>query len=288
MKIGTIGYFAVLALYSCNAGSAEMPFLQTQSSARTEAMGGAIAGMAGNSNSVFGNPAALSSLKGSELSFSHFEYYGGIRHETVSAVSELANGTALGLSLVYINNGEQDRRDIFGVRSGNFTPFQLVPTLSFSTAINKDISFGANVKVPYENIDDYSSAKVVFDLAAFLNVGEGFSAGINFQNLGLYENPPANLKAGMGYFSASLSAGLDLNCRPGGPSALGLGLEGTVLEGFPLRAGIKYDTGEAFNLLNSLSFGFGVKITQLSLDYAFKLREDLGNTHYVTAVVRFK
>ena len=277
---------ALLFALSCQGATPILAFLRTQGSARIESMGGVTAGIDGDINSVFGNPAALSVISGYEFAFSHYEYYGGIRHETASAVSQLGNGTTLGLSVVYINNGEQERRDIFGVQDGSFTPFQVLPTLSFAKSVSKGFSLGANVKVPYENIDNYSSAKVVFDLAAFIEAGEGLSVGVNFQNFGLYSDLPVNIKAGFGYSAGILSGGLDCNYETGQSAVLGLGLEGAVVDGFCIRAGMKYDMGETFSLINSMSFGFGVKIDPIRLDYAFKMDESLGNAHFVTISIK--
>lgn len=263
-------------------------FLKNPVGARPVGMGEAFAGLSNDINGIFYNPASISFISNYSLSFSHIEFVQGIRYELLSGLIPIDAGSSGAISIIYINNGVQERRDIFGTVNGEFTPYQIVPVLTFAKNITASFSLGANVKLPYETIDTYSSMKVVFDIAGFYKTDKNYSFGLNLQNIGVYDNLPVNLKLGAAYQNNIIQAGFDVNIPYRSNVSFNLGAEVKILENCFLRGGLRYKTGDIFNFINNVTLGLGVKFDIITFDYGFKIYDELGNTHFVSLIVNIK
>ena len=187
-----------------------------------------------------------------------------------------------------MNNGAQERRDLNGVVTGEFTPYQFVPQLSLAAEVIKGFSLGLSLKVPYEVIDDYANLKPLFDLGANLKVIERLYAGVNAQNLGASENLPGNLRAGLAYIGREINLCLDYSAPAQAVSTLSLGLEVKALEMFTFRAGYRNKLGVSAGFENGISAGFGAKIEMINIDYGYKTYGELGATHYLSLALGLK
>ncbi|MFH1825009.1 MAG: PorV/PorQ family protein [Candidatus Firestonebacteria bacterium] len=263
-------------------------YLRNSIGAKPVSMGEASGGLADDVYSIFYNPAGISFVDNYSLLFSHIEFFQGIRYEITSGIIPVSKNTSIGISAIYINNGLQEKRDISGNPGGEFAPYQIIPIISFGKNLTSEISIGANVKIPYEVIDDYSNFKVLFDLAGFFKANSNYSFGINLQNVGVYENLPINLKLGAGYNDNLLKMGFDINIPYKSSMIFNLGGEIKVIENLFLRGGLKYKLYTNFDFISNVTLGFGFKFDIFSIDYGFKYYDELGNTHFVSLVVNFK
>lgn len=283
-KTGVIFLFLVWIAGNC-PGAASYSYLNNPAGARPVGMAEAFAGMPGNINGLYYNPASLFGLKTSVLNFSHAEFLPGVRYEYAGAAFILP-GAVLGVSAAYVNNGTQERRDLNGVPAGEFTPYQFIPQVTLAAEMLNGLSLGFSFKMPYEVIDDYSDYKPFFDIGVNAGLGPQFYAGLSAQNIGTFADAPANLKAGLTYLGKELNLCLDLNIPYRGVSTISLGLEILTLEKITFRTGYRYKIGEANNTLEGLTAGFGVQFDILSLDYGYKLYDELGATHFISLAVR--
>lgn len=265
-----------------SAATTDSVYLRNSIGAKPVSMGDAFAGFGADANSVFYNPASLARMTGYSLFLSHIEFIQGARYEVASGAAVLGNNSAMALTCYYISNGSQEKRDINGILEGEFTPIQIVPMLSFAGAVTEQISLGANVKLPYEVIDDFSSLKVLFDIAGFIKLDDNFSAGINLQNIGTYNNLPVNLKAGIGFRSGPLRSGFDVNIPDKADVIYNAGAEYMVIDNLFVRAGLKYQYNSTADFYTNFSFGFGYKIEIFTIDYGFRMFDTLGNTHFIS------
>ena len=266
-------------------GAVNFSYLNNPAGARPAGMAEAFTGMPGNIDGLFYDPAALSGIKHTTLSFSHIEFLQGVRYEYAVAAIPLA-GAVLGAGAVYVNNGVQERRDINGVVTGDFTPYQIIPQLTVAAELLKDISLGLSFKLPYEVIDDYSNYKPFFDIGINAKVIEHLYAGASARNLGTSENTPAEFRAGLAYTGTELNLCADLmNIPEQGNSTFSVGLEVKAIELLVLRAGYRYKFGAANDTLEGLTAGFGVRFDTLALDYGYKLYDVLGATHFFSLTI---
>jgi len=260
-------------------------YLRNSIGAKPVSMGEAFTGLSNDVYSIFYNPAGISSISNYSFLFSHIEFLQGIRYEIASGIIPVYKSTSIGISAIYINNGVQEKRDIYGGLTCEFIPYQIIPIVSFGKNITDEISLGANLKIPYEVIDDYSNFKVLFDFAGFFKVNSNYSVGINLQNVSVYENLPINLKLGVGYSDAMLKIGFDVNIPYKSSLIFNAGSELKVIENLFLRGGLRYKLYTNFNFVSNITLGFGFKYDVLYIDYGFKVYDELENTHFISLVV---
>lgn len=285
--------FAILLVLVCSAAlkaedTVSLAYLKNPVGARPVGMGETFTGLSNDINCVFYNPAALSSMSKYSFSFSHIEFLQGIRYELLSGLIPVGAGSSGAISVIYINNGLQEKRDAYGVVEGDFTPYQVVPIFSFAGNIAGGLSLGGNVKLPYESIDTYNSIKVVFDFAGFYRADKNYSFGVNLQNIGAYNDLPVNLKLGAAYQDNFLQAGLDVNIPYRSNISLSSGAEIMVVNNCFIRGGLRHKMGEKFDLVSNITLGFGFIYDIFSLDYGFKMYDELGNTHFISLIVKLK
>ena len=279
-KTGVIFFALALAVGSC-LGSTNFSYFKNPAGAKPAGMAEACAGLSGELFGLYYNPASISGIRELLLGFTHSEFIQGTRYEYGAFVLPL-KGTALGISLAYINNGSEERRDIYGVVTGEFTPYQLIPQVTAATEAFPGFSLGLSLKLPYEVIDDYSSYRYLFDAGVQIGLVENLNAGISILNLSAADNMPVNLKAGLSYTDSKLTLCLDFNMQNQYASTLSLGFEAKAIEMLSFRAGYRYCLGAANDNTGGLTAGFGARFDSLILDYGYRPYGDLGGTHFVS------
>ncbi|OGF46582.1 MAG: hypothetical protein A2231_01245 [Candidatus Firestonebacteria bacterium RIFOXYA2_FULL_40_8] len=284
-KTGVI-FFLFLAVGSC-PGATSFSYLNNPAGARAVGMAESFAALPGDVFSLNYNPASTAYLKQTAMGFTHAEFIQGTRYEYAAIAFPVSKAVA-GFSAIYINNGAQERRDINGVVSGEFTPYQLVPQASIAAEVLQGFSLGLNLKVPYEVIDDYSNYKPLFDIGANLKIDERIYAGVNAQNLGTGADLPVNLKAGLAYMTEKLNFCIDYNAPTLAVSTVSMGFEVKALGMLVFRAGYKYKLGTVVDAESGVSGGFGARLDTLNIDYGYKSYGELGGTHFVSLTFALK
>ena len=276
-------------------------------------MGGTVSAGAQGAESLFQNPAALARLKPdspSEIavgydSFLETEYQGAAVY-----ARPLGPDGALAAGVVYASQSPQTGYDALGNASGSFTPLDFAAGAGYARRLGP-VDVGGGLKVINSALDGRSGTTAALDIGAVFrhcdDLGEGpVDIGASVQNFG-----PA-LKLG------SSSDPLPFRARVGGlwRASPTFDLQGDMVfpvdrdpyeavgieARFPfeitgasrpwsaaLRAGYdgSRDQGGMNGWLAGMSFGGGLDMAALRVDYAWVGLGELGGANRVTLAFRF-
>jgi len=273
-----------------NSGTTAAGFLKLDGSARAAAMGGAFAGVSGESSVVFYNPAGLANTDDTALSFTHNFMFEDIFCDWISFMHNTKYGE-FGAGVQYLSYGNIKRISETDVDSGTMSPYDMALTLSHGRTIG-DFSAGMNLKFVSSKIEDSAFAVCADFGGIYKMMNDDLSLGAVIQNLGTpmkfldTSNPlPLNFRVGGQYntdYNWTFAA--DLNIPAYGMVNACAGVE------------YNYDAGQNINILGRLGYatrtsldggltgvtaGFGVKYNSYQFDYAFVPLGDLGLTHKI-------
>ncbi len=301
------------------AGTYAYSFLKIPAGAKAPSMGGAHAALSHDAYGVYYNPAGISQIEGSEITGSYNNYLADIQGGFVSYVFDWSNRGKLGMSVNYLNHGSTPRTDEIGNDLGEFGGGDIAIALTFArrwvgeadeSAYQADdsgtdsfpgwsgLGFGVSTKFIYESIDDYSSDGIALDLGLIYALKDqrtrlGFSAtNLGFQLKGLssgHKDPiPGIVRLGIAHRlkAAPFTVAVDGVQPFDNDIHVAAGVNFTQFQPVELRAGYStlgedYKTGSDSDNFGGLTFGFGLKLKQVTLDYAFLPFADLGTSHRI-------
>ncbi|HEY7726819.1 MAG TPA: PorV/PorQ family protein [Candidatus Eisenbacteria bacterium] len=280
------------------AGESGFAFLKVGIGARAMGMGGAYVAEANDPTAVYWNPAGLSGLGGTQVTFMHNEWIQDFRQDfagvAVPAFARGAGGIAVGLSTFY--SDELERRSDTGVLLGHFGFNDLLATGSVAYPITPAFTGGLSAKYVREMIDQENAASVAFDIGGrYVVPRTAFALAAAVQNVGTdakFETEsfglPRTIRVGASnewsFATAHSGARLSGEFRKstGEDSRVQLGGEFTYKETASLRAGYKFGYDE-----ERASFGLGLSRDRFTFDYALvPLSADLGSTHFFSLTAR--
>jgi len=299
---------AASAMLSCPAfvlagnsqGTSAFQFLQLGVGARPAAMGEVFAGVAGDVNAIYWNPAGLADLERRELSVTHAFWLEGITYSNI-ACGQPALGGTVGAAFNVLNTGDIQKVDNTGLRtSENYSMAEVMGILSYARRTG-DLALGANLKYLSSSIEEESAHAFAVDMGALYSGlrawGRKLNVGLSVQNIGTKaryvseENSlPVIVRAGG---SLELVNGLlvasdldyaekELDLHAGAEYSRAFGA--LVLA---VRGGYKSDTVKELGALSGLTAGLGVKWSDYQLDYAWNSFTDLGITHRISLGIKF-
>jgi len=310
-----------------DAGKTSAAFLKIGAGARAAGMANAFSGISDDATAIYWNPAGLAFIPPGvfEINASHNEWFESIKHDFVGFAyrkkdSDVSWGGAFyGL---YIPS-EIERRA--GINEND--PFEpLTPVEGYFGAYDMAISVGAgynaqkisrglylggSVKIINQTIDDVAGWGAAFDAGGIYHFKKGsspFSFAALFQNIGTpiklarQSYPlPFTFRMALSYkrkisdenrpLNISFETAFPVDNYP----FFHLGAEYYITKIFAVRAGYRYrlyalELGD----ISGLAAGAGMKIPfgrnredEISLDYAFNPYGELGNSHRISASLRF-
>lgn len=296
--------FTIMALalpacgYASGAGTTAASFLKVAMSPRAVGMAGAFSALADDSGAVFVNPAGIAQFDKQEIGLGFTTYLQDAKMGNLSYAGTVAD-SRFGVGLTFMNVGGIEKRglnDAVGVvpELGSFSSNDLAVSLAYAKAdampkVLDDLDAGLALKFIRSAIDTKSATALAVDAGVIYHASEKMNLALALQNLGTKmkfvddaDPLPLNLKAGMLYkpqpklnLTAELNQYLlDEKFYPA------LGAEYWFRNSFALRGGYKfgYDTSNLGSEVG-LSLGFGVKVADLGVDYAYLPFGDLGNVH---------
>jgi len=302
-----------------SAGSTSAAFLKIGVGARAVAMGGAYTAISGDPYGLFWNPAGLAAVEDKTLVFTHNEYFAGLSQEYMGynmpgsgikfLPGRVKNGV-LGLSMNYFYTGkdlerrsgnyESDPLNPISPVEGKFRAYDLALSLGYGFNYSRDLKLGAALKFIRQSIDSESGSSAALDLGALYDfdlLGRGVTAGFAVQNLGpgikFIEKRyplPLTFKAGLSrrLYAKSLLMAFDISKPIDNYPSAALGLEQQFGGKLFLRTGYRYrQYGNESGGWSGFSMGFGFVSGRFSFDYALSPFGDLGNTHRLSAALRF-
>jgi len=282
-------------LFASGPGTTSATFLKISVGARPAGMGEAFVAVADNADTIVYNPAGLAGLEKREFSAMHLEYLQNIKYDSLSYAHPFSFGT-MGVSLGYLYMNDLKRtlyyeEEIYS-ENGNFGACDRTLNLGFGRNFGTSDSFGINLRLIRETLDDLSAEAYSADFG-FLHrqPGSPLSIGMALQNVGttikfieVREKLPVIFKAGAAVriIDEKLTIAFEL-CKPSDNyPELKIGSELKMFDVFAARLGYRYRTwatGNDLGPLSGLTAGLGIKIYEYNIDYAFIPYGDLGGTH---------
>lgn len=298
-------------------------FLAIGVGGRPLGMGGAYVSLVNDVTSGYWNPGALARLNYPQFSLMHDERFGNlVNYDYGSVALPWGTNATLGLSVIRLgvddvpntkgalidlnNNGyfdQGDRIDYSQIKFFNAADWAFIAT--YSKKQSEKLSYGVNLKVISRSIDDGSAWGIGFDVGAIYNVSPKFRVGANLQditttllawNTGRNELITPTAKIGGSYdipffTTGRITPAVDFDVRFENRKFASLANVGPV--SFDMHAGLEYGFKDLFALrvgyndVKQLTFGAGVKLPKLNLDYSFAKfdgNDQLGNTHRISVI----
>lgn len=279
-------------------GTTGSEFLTFDTSARGIAMGGAAVATSNDSSSIYWNPAGLAQVPRFSASFMHAQYLAGITYNAASVARRVNDASVIAGGVRYLDIGSIQGTNINGVNNGTFHPRSYLAELGWGQAIydlsdsEVDVSMGVSVKYLYTDmVEKASGYGGDFGVhSRFYGNSLTYDFAMAIQNMGIgqrfdkvRDSLPTRVRFGAGV-------------RPYKPLLLTLetiapiydapyaaaGAEYTVdvqknVQG-ALRFGANTLTYDSLGLTSILTFGLGLKVSDLSFDYALAPSGQLGET----------
>lgn len=315
---------STLNIYSQGTGNKYAgEFLAIGVGGRPLGMGGAFVSLVSDVTAGYWNPGALARINYPQFSLMHDERFGNlVNYDYGSVALPWGVNASLGLSVIrlgvddvpntqnawvdlnnngYFDNG--DRIDYSRISFFNAADWAFIAT--YSKRHSEKLSYGVNLKVISRSIDNGSAWGIGFDVGAIYNVTPKFRIGANLQditttllawNTGRKELITPTAKVGGSYDipffkTGRITPAVDFDVRFENRKFASLASVGPV--SFDMHAGVEYGFKDLFALrvgyndVKQLTFGAGVKLPKLNLDYSFAKfdgNDQLGNTHRISVM----
>jgi hypothetical protein len=162
-------------------------FLNLPNSARITALGGTLITVRDDdANLAFSNPAALNPLMHQQLAFNHSFHVADISHGYASYAHHFDKSGITGHAGVhYINYGDFDQTDEFGLLEGTFNAGEYAFTMGAGAQVYEHLAVGANLKFISSQFESYQSLGLAGDLAAtYFDTSRNLVFTFAFRNIG--------------------------------------------------------------------------------------------------------
>ncbi len=296
-KIRLAVVVSVMALGSAQANDAGYAFLKIAPGGRASAMG-AFTAVENEPQAISFNPAGLGITAKHEVAASHVELFENMRLEHVVFAHKALGGT-MGYSLLYLNEGTMEGRDINRNPTGSFTAGEYAAQVNYAGKLGEDVGYGFAIKGLHSKIENESGTGFAVDVgvnarvagvtiaASVLNFGKGPKLVSESSKL------PTTLNAGLAWQAGKgplLLADARQNIAETRFSAA-IGAEQELYELFFIRGGYIYTSDNNKDpdskVPRGLSAGFGLKMLGQRLDYAIVSLGELGYSHRITINLAF-
>lgn len=300
---------ALLIIFSSNSvysqANSTFNFLKLDIGARASSLGGSFNSQTNDVNSIFYNPAALSTLKNKQASVGFFKYLLDINSGNAAFSQRYKNIGYFGAGIRYINYGSFEKFDEQSNSLGTFTANEIALSLGYSNISKNNFHYGINLKFIYSKIDIYSSTAVAADLGILYSIPvTQWNFGVSLLNAGTQlseynstkEKLPVDLRVGISKKLEHLPLRVHFEIDNLTQNAdkffdrfknLSVGGEFDFSDNVKFRLG--YNNGDRQNLstgsslgVAGFSTGLGIKfLKSYSLDYAFNSMGKVGSTHRI-------
>lgn len=264
--------------------------------ARAIAMGEAYTAMADDVSSLYWNPAGIALLNQSQASFMYSQWLKDLAYHNASVATPLEYG-GLGASLSYLSYGDISAFDNQGNSAGSVNAYSAVATVG-GAFLSDSWSAGFNLKGVQGSLADVKATGVAADLGgSFIFpkevLGGTLRAAGSIRNLGTglqyidQKDPfPREWRGGLAaveMLNRKLNVSMDYGQQRDLDGSIYAGAEYWAMPYLALRAGYAGSGTES----NGIRAGLGLKIRNISFDYAFSPYGDLGLTHRYELSMRF-
>jgi hypothetical protein len=285
-----------------SAGQDTYHFLRNDIPPRTAALGGSFASMEGDPNSLFVNPAALTTVEGRKLAVSYMDHLLDIHAGTITFTLPESPMGFLAVGVMYYHYGSFDQTDPSAHSFGTFSASDLAVSVGTAYTIAENLSVGGSLKFIHSSISEYQSEAAAADIGGLYRIpGERISIGISLLHAGAQlssyagsnESLPTDLKIGITKRPEHLPVFLNLNFHGLNDSAVpfsdrlkqfSFGAEFEMSTTLQLRMGFNNRVRRDLRLgtgagLAGFSFGAGIEVSSIHFDYAFNSYGSIGGLH---------
>ncbi len=274
-------WLIVSSAFAGDAGQ-ETPF-SIGAGARALGMGGSFVSLADDASTIYYNPAGLPNLNYQEFSFMHIELFEGTTYNYASWVFPDSKLGGFGIGLFRIGTDDIERKD--GWLSGGFFGYshsQIM--LSYGQTIGNDFSFGGSFKIVNQTLDTLSDYGLGFDAGVSLGITDYISSGLIVRNIipaelelaSVSESAPMTIAGGLGLKNIALSHMTIFNSA--------VELEKTENRSIKVHAGGELLFNQVYAIRggydkDNMSFGAGLNLKRLKIDYAYKIMDNINDSH---------
>lgn len=229
--------------------------------ARDMSLGGALISEYNQGFNAFSNPALLSKVEKLEVGLSYFPMSLDRYIQTFSISQSLASVGGASLSVFNSGVSNIEGKDFYNNSTGDFNSSEGYVMLSFGSKLGSKLNAGLNIKVIFNNIDEYSAKGVAGDFGMLYDLSDKLTLSTVLNNIfGKY------LWDGLSAGSTSFEEQLP------GINSLAIKYDmSSVLESLPLSNVVLFSRADYMNVdnLNLSRVRSGVEVNYLS--YAFRL-----------------
>lgn len=309
-----------------NLGTAGAQFLQIPVGARSEAMGGAVVGLADDASAIFWNPAGIVKVKNVQAHFSYMNWFDLFDFNAASIVYNAGDLGTFGASMVMLTS---DEMEITTEEEPNgtgrfFDAGDLALGISYAKYLTDRFNVGITIKYVNQQIWNESASGFAFDIGTqyrldFQNLTiamcmTNFGADMQFDGpdldftyrkdnnfplsrlvpsrLSTDEYPlPLNFQVGIGfdvfeYDFVKMRGAIDVTHPNDNAERAHFGTEFSFYDRFYVRAGYKYNYDD-----QDFTFGAGANVplgsSAVYFDYAFSVYDILPSVHRVSLNLSF-
>ena len=296
------------------AGTVGAAFLKIEGGSRPAGLGGAFAGLANDINTIFWNPAGLTTVHDRELTAMQHFSFADINNQTIGyaqRIERLVWGASFLGSFTEIERRQGPTED----PDSTVTVGGFATGLSLAYPLGEALSIGGTAKIISEQLDIQNAFGAAADVGVVARLLDNrLGIGVAVQNAGVLdggENLPMAVRAGLAYRTWqqpaaeaetdtpmpaqelwALVADAHLPLLDANPS-FHLGIERWFYESVAIRLGYRIGLNE--NPSDGLSVGIGVRRSgedmlaniDFQFDYAFVPDAYVGNAHRVSFITRF-
>ncbi|MGH2574105.1 MAG: type IX secretion system protein PorQ [Ignavibacteria bacterium] len=278
-------------------------FLKVDPSARASALAGAFETYTDDPNTIFYNPAGLSTITNKKVSAGFGKYLLDINFGALSYAQKYKDIGWFGASIKYFNYGTFDYADENGNVSGTFNANDIMFSIGYSNYIYEIVNYGVSIKYIYSKIAEYNSSALAFDFGLlYLIPSEQINIALSVNNLGSQidayndtkEKLPLDIRVGVSkkleHLPLRLSVSLyNLNVNKDKFiqrfKSFSIGGEFSFSENVAVRIGYNNEKRQDLKLGSSLgiagfSAGLGIKFMErYQFDYSLNSFGKVGSTH---------
>ena len=277
-------------------------FLRVDVSPRVAGLGSSFVAANDDPDVVFYNPAGISFLTNTPISFSYTNYLLDINFASLSVSKVIPEIGRFGLGMKYVNYGTFTGADEFGNKMSDFGAGEFNIKGAYGNFLDENFSYGASLGFVYSKLADYSSTAVTFDLGLNysipterINIAFALMHGGTQLStyLGAKESLPVNVTVGVSkrllYLPLKLYFDfhkLNDNVAKLGDRLNNFSFGGEFNLGKALRLRLGYDNEKRNDLkigsyagLAGFSVGVGIVVSSYNLNYAFSSLGQIPGLH---------
>ncbi len=287
--------------HAASIGTSAIPFLTLKTSARSEAMAGAVTASGDDLSSFATNPASLSRIKLSETLFTQAMFFENIKYSYMAYAQPTKWGVP-SIEYMSLSYGEFDATNADREKTGTQTPKDMFYGIGWSANAKRWFSdrldLGGSFRYIKSDLGIRQATAFSVNLgASYRSPFEGVTFGVALNNMGSsiqYNNTsfsqPRTLRMGVSYMGnefTNLSARMRYSLDGILPRDEKMNFAGAVELSFmrimTAQIGFAGDEGRE----SRLRYGFGLGLDAFQMSYSAAPTGSLGTNHRITLRLRF-